>query len=229
MMNPKKLCDELVKKPILTERPTVLIPRDVGSTTRFEQATSKQKPWYRRYLPQRGKSDARDAEANDTDVTVPLFTPPDSSVLTRHLREHLHKDETYLFHGTKLKNLKSIVENGFNHGKYARNGLYGKGIYLAESSEKADQYADPVNERRSDDLTLLVVRVLLGNVVSHASNEPIKAPYRGAVGRRAAGADSFVTALQKRFREFLVFDARQCYPEYIVLYDRVYEPSLVTT
>ena len=48
-------------------------------------------------------------------------------------------NEVYLFHGTKLDNIPSILEKGFDLNK-ARGGLYGKGMYLAESSEKADQY-----------------------------------------------------------------------------------------
>ena len=49
-------------------------------------------------------------------------------------------NEVYLFHGTKTANIRSIVESGFSL-KYATNGLYGKALYLAESSEKSDQYS----------------------------------------------------------------------------------------
>ena len=47
--------------------------------------------------------------------------------------------EVYLFHGTKSTNIPKIIEQGFDITK-ASMGLYGKAIYMAESSEKADQY-----------------------------------------------------------------------------------------
>ena len=49
-------------------------------------------------------------------------------------------NEVYLFHGTKTDNIRGIVESGFSL-KYATNGLYGRALYLAESSEKSDQYS----------------------------------------------------------------------------------------
>ena len=52
----------------------------------------------------------------------------------------LGANEAYLFHGTKSDHVKHILEQGFDLSK-SKNGLYGKAIYLAESSEKADQYA----------------------------------------------------------------------------------------
>ena len=52
----------------------------------------------------------------------------------------LQPGESYLFHGTKLENIPHIVTGGFDLGR-AMRGLYGRALYLAESSEKADQYA----------------------------------------------------------------------------------------
>ena len=55
---------------------------------------------------------------------------------------HLLKtvNEAYLFHGTKPSNVESISENGLDNILNA-NALFGTGIYFAESSTKADQYA----------------------------------------------------------------------------------------
>lgn len=47
--------------------------------------------------------------------------------------------ETFLFHGTKTSNVDGLHRNGFDMSK-ASGGLYGKWIYLADSSQKADQY-----------------------------------------------------------------------------------------
>ena len=52
----------------------------------------------------------------------------------------LKPNEVHLFHGTKFANILGIAERGFDLGK-ANKGLYGTALYMAESSEKADQYA----------------------------------------------------------------------------------------
>ncbi len=49
-------------------------------------------------------------------------------------------NEVWLFHGTKLENITSIHQDGFDYEK-ASNGLYGKWIYLTDSPQKADPYA----------------------------------------------------------------------------------------
>ena len=43
--------------------------------------------------------------------------------------------EAYLFHGTKLRNIISIIENGFIIDPKSE-GLFGTGLYLAESSQR---------------------------------------------------------------------------------------------
>ena len=47
--------------------------------------------------------------------------------------------EVYLFHGTKLRYVPSIIEHGFDLTR-AIPGPNTPAIYMAESSEKADQY-----------------------------------------------------------------------------------------
>ena len=46
----------------------------------------------------------------------------------------------------------------------SKDGLYGKGIYLTESSQKADQYSDSPNKRKRKHLTMFIVRTRLGNI-----------------------------------------------------------------
>ena len=75
----------------------------------------------------------------------------------------LRDDEVYLFHGTKKRFARQIIEEGLDTRK-SRDGLYGRGIYLTESSQKADQYSDTPNKRRRKDLTMFVVRTRLGSV-----------------------------------------------------------------
>ena len=49
-------------------------------------------------------------------------------------------NEYFLFHGTKGEYVDHLVLQGMDP-RVGGNGLFGKGLYLAESSTKADQYA----------------------------------------------------------------------------------------
>jgi len=49
-------------------------------------------------------------------------------------------NEYFLFHGTKPSGLKSIQDNGLD-SRLSSNAMFGGGVYFAESSTKADQYA----------------------------------------------------------------------------------------
>ena len=71
----------------------------------------------------------------------------------------LRPGEVYLIHGTKLENIPSILEHGFDLGR-AKPGLYGKAIYLAESSEKADQYSGKCVEIQVDNEVIYSITIL---------------------------------------------------------------------
>ena len=118
--------------------------------------------------------------------------------------------EAYLFHGTRLANVTSIVEGGFRLDK-SMGGLYGNGIYLAENSQKADQYADDPSNRRSWCLPMFVVRTSLGKVETFSREKREKLTH----------VDTFVAGKGKRFREYIKTDSNQCYPEFLIIYDRV--------
>ena len=69
-----------------------------------------------------------------------------SAVLTeKNLTDILLKDlypevnEHYLFHGTR--NVKTIINQGLDEKLAGSGAMFGPGIYFAESSTKADQYA----------------------------------------------------------------------------------------
>jgi hypothetical protein len=44
-------------------------------------------------------------------------------------------------HGTEKAAVDSIIKQGLDHRMASPDNLYGKGIYLTESSTKADQYS----------------------------------------------------------------------------------------
>ena len=59
----------------------------------------------------------------------------------QELDKHIEKaiNEAFLFHGTKENLLNVIISQGFDF-RLTTNAMFGRGVYFAESSTKADQY-----------------------------------------------------------------------------------------
>jgi hypothetical protein len=131
-------------------------------------------------------------------------------------------NEWYLFHGTNPAAAKAICTSDF---KVSRAGsstgtLYGKGLYFAESITKADEYAKP-NE--SGNYAVLLCRVLGGHVRYTDQITPdqedltyscIEGPYDCVLGDREKTRGTY--------REFVLFDSEDVYPEYVIEYKRKY-------
>lgn len=124
----------------------------------------------------------------------------------------VRQGEVFLFHGTTSENLKGIITRGFDLGK-SKRGLYGRpGIYLTESSQKADQYTDKTiaDRRTATDqyLMMVIVRVALGRTKLFEKKRPGKT------------YDTIVAGSDKRFREFVVTRSSHIYPQFLVIYKR---------
>ena len=122
--------------------------------------------------------------------------------------------EVLFFHGTKTIALKNLIESGFDMRFVKDDGklLYGRGLYFAESCQKADQYADPFYERRNNNLMMFLVRVAPGKMEVWDDRRRL---------RPCGWQDSYVAGLDKKFREFIITDETQCFPEYVIIYKRV--------
>ena len=143
--------------------------------------------------------------AENADDTVVHMPSDDEPLHPRFAPGILRDGEVYLFHGTLYRNARKIIRHGFDVKKCQRTA-YGTGVYLAESSQKADQYTDPVDDRRNSRLTIIVFRTFLGKVKME--------------GQTSTGFDTYVAGLKNRFREFIKPNSDQCYPEFVVEYDR---------
>lgn len=151
-------------------------------------------------------------------------------------------NEWLLFHGTSMQNCMNICSSNFKVGLAGSGAtwkdpgnalgtpLYGFGIYLAEHITKADEYSEQVPEDDAvlpeddprDFYTVLVCRVLGGrsNVVTTNEIEVAKlkadvfdGPFHSVFGDR-------VTSLGKPYREIVVYDKDQCYPDFLLVYSR---------
>ena len=120
--------------------------------------------------------------------------------------------EAVLWHGTKPDIVPVIRDGGFDERFCALEGLFGAGVYFAEQSSKSDQYC---TKDAAGLYSLFLSRVSLGRV--HHTSGP-----RTNERRAPDGADSLLgRAGPMRYREFVVYDRTQCYPEYLLLYRRV--------
>mmetsp|Transcript_83703 Transcript_83703/g.194687 ORF Transcript_83703/g.194687 Transcript_83703/m.194687 type:complete len:543 (-) Transcript_83703:318-1946(-) len=131
-------------------------------------------------------------------------------------------NEWYLFHGTSPSAARTICGSDFKLTFAGENTgtLYGRGLYFAESVTKADEYARPNSDGT---YAVLMCRILGGRVkytdevspnVEALVQSVTEGPYDSVLGDRAK--------CRGTFREFVIFDTEDVYPEYIITYKRKY-------
>lgn len=128
-------------------------------------------------------------------------------------------NEWYLFHGTTLSAAQSICTNDFKMSLAgsATGTLYGRGSYFAESITKADEYS----KNEGNGYCVLLCRVLGGTVKYTAEKTPnaeqltkecLEGSYGSIIGDRKKASNTY--------REFIIFDTEDVYPEFVLTYDR---------
>lgn len=132
-------------------------------------------------------------------------------------------NEYYLWHGTTPKAASAITDTDFDlkRAGSAYGALFGPGIYFAESCMKADEYT--AADRRGW-MPLILCRVVLGKInYCDAFDAKKLSKYLEDSCKPGGPFDSVLGDREKvrgTFREFIVFDNQQVYPEYIVWYVR---------
>jgi len=147
-------------------------------------------------------------------------------------------NEWRLLHGTSHASACSICSSNFRPnlvgtgatrrepGKEKGVPLYGSGVYAAERITKADEYSKPIFDSGlgTELYTVLVLRCIGGRVkVSHSNGmdeeqlhkDVHNGSYHSVVGDR-------LQKLGKPYREFVIYDQRQCFPEFLLLYERTF-------
>jgi hypothetical protein len=129
-------------------------------------------------------------------------------------------NEYYLMHGTKPEAATAIAKGDFRvdlAGSHAGT-LYGRGLYFAERSSKCDEYT--VEDKRGW-RPILLCRVMCGNTryieepfpdAGDVVDSVVSGPYHSVIGDREK--------CRGTFREIMVYDKNQAYPEWIVWYQR---------
>jgi len=131
-------------------------------------------------------------------------------------------NEVYLWHGTNVRTALSIAQDDFKVDLAGSNvgTMYGRGAYLAESSTKADEYASDEPGGYYDGVfAILLCRTVMGKFFltterdESAGDKVATGEFDSTLGDRVKSVGTF--------REFVVYDGDQLYPEYVVLYTRV--------
>lgn len=130
----------------------------------------------------------------------------------------------WLFHGLSDEAIDLVGESDFD---IDRAGLqvsspYGRGVYLSESCSRADEVLSTIGCEGMH--AMLVCRVTLGNVQVDSSSLPDMAQI---VRSWVEGRCHSVLAENSKLdagssREFVVYDKDQVYPEFMLVYRRVY-------
>jgi hypothetical protein len=131
-------------------------------------------------------------------------------------------NEFLMLHGTKAEAADSIAQNHFDMAFACKTGLFGAGLYFAESSSKSDEY---VKGDSRGWFPMILCRVTLGRINYCPHKDPTTDPGRDALEGSCLRGD-FNSVLGDRiksrgtYREFVVYDHFQVYPHFIVWYSR---------
>jgi hypothetical protein len=182
---------------------------------------------WQRYLKRRDEiQEKRKGDGSLKKIDPPVLTDEIARANTQvfeGLDSSLERSEVYLWHGTAVRTALAIAQNDFNIDLAGSSAgtMYGRGAYLAESCTKADEYSkDEQGGYYEGIFALLLVRVCLGKYYhtttrdNEAGNKVASGDFDSTLGDRSASVNTF--------REFVVYNADQLYPEYIVLYSRVH-------
>jgi hypothetical protein len=153
----------------------------------------------------------------------------------RELAQHTAANEAFFFHGTKPDIAECIKRVGFDERVCSLGGMFGAGVYLAENSSKSDEYCVP---DAKGSCFMFVVRAAIGTPhrtledMNDLRRPPCLQGHTEIKGQYCIDhprADSVFApttsthpgACLKRYREFIVYDGAQSYPEFLIEFKRV--------
>lgn len=133
-------------------------------------------------------------------------------------------NEWYLWHGASSEGARGIAKTEFkqNLAGSTTGTLYGRGTYLSDSCTKADEYAKAASDGEDAGLfCLLLCRVMGGRVrytdevkpdAALLEHDVLEGNYDCVLGDREA--------CRNTFKEIVIYESTQAYPEYLVYYRR---------
>eukprot|EP00928_Gymnodinium_smaydae_P003416 TRINITY_DN11228_c0_g1_i1.p1 TRINITY_DN11228_c0_g1~~TRINITY_DN11228_c0_g1_i1.p1 ORF type:complete len:860 (-),score=80.19 TRINITY_DN11228_c0_g1_i1:209-2788(-) len=184
-----------------------------------------------RYALRRAAIRSKRCRASDSLVTPVRTAASLPAVVANGLDDQVN--EFLLFHGTTVPATRMIQQEGFRvdlAGTH-RGTMFGAGVYFAEAASKADEYTSNDDEELH---VMLLCRVCCGCYLQttdgdgHLDRHLDRSRYDSVLGDREA--------IVGTYREFVIYDGDQSYPEYLVVYRRSHAqqrstltPMLVST
>jgi len=141
-------------------------------------------------------------------------------------------NEVYLWHGCSPQVITSIAERGFpvqpGRGGTGRcEGMFGDGYYFVDSASKADEHSEDDKEGYySGHYAMLLCRVLLG-ATGVLEGADLHAHEKVGRDREFDSVVGYQEASDGTFREFVVQERTQIYPEYAIIYERMYSDDRI--
>ena len=159
-------------------------------------------------------------------------------------------NEYWLFHGCEASIAQILIHEGYDPRVSSLEGMFGGGFYLAENSSKSNQYIPCPGCGRNSifqkgsckckfqqnlEFYIILYRAVLGDV--HVAEKYDKEKYRsGQQGRRVRrppckenSGDLYDSVMGEskthggdalQYREFILYDTNQAYPEYLIKFQR---------
>lgn len=127
--------------------------------------------------------------------------------------------ERQLFHGTRDEAVvRAIFRQNFDWriSGTANDVVYGRGAYFARDARFSDRYS--VSSKRRRNCWMFLARVLVGRTAV-GKRDYVRPPPVNPAQPHGDLYDSCVNSLD-RPTIFVVFDTDQCYPEYVIAYNR---------
>lgn len=174
------------------------------------------------------KHNVRDTRARGA-ALLPVHVKTAQRDLLLQLRGQLSHDvnEEYLWHGSSPQVVTSILERGFpikpGRGGTGRcEGMFGEGYYFVDCASKADEHCeDDKDGFYRGYYAMLLCRVVLGKA-QILPGADLRAHERLGRGRHFDCAVGEQVASDGTFAEFVIPERSQIYPEYAVIYERMY-------
>ena len=129
--------------------------------------------------------------------------------------------EQQLFHGTRNEEVvRAIFRHNFDWrvSGTANDVVYGRGTYFARDARFSDKYSTSHN--RHQYRWMFMARVLVGRSAV-GKRDYVRPPPINPAQRHGDLYDSCVNSLDQP-KIFVVFDTDQCYPEYVIAYNRMW-------
>lgn len=151
----------------------------------------------------------------------------------RPILDHCHApalDETaneyLMFHGTKADAASAIAKHHFDISRAFKMGMFGGGLYFAESCSKADEYVTATTVDGKQQFPMVLSRVSLGRIFYCDSQDPTKDPGRQRLESHCVGGEYHSVLGDRKkvrgtYREFIVYDHWQVYPAFVIWYTRL--------